>query len=133
MIACCPPSEQGGRRCSLLTAREARAGRACAARAGFGGVGTDRSPHGSSCSCAYSRLPLQPRSSSAALKSPYIIKGKIVCWVLVMVVWTEERWRSHTPPRLERRVTPVLLAPSGFGWGVYLMVGPSAMEFSVWR
>ena len=21
----------------------------------------------------------------------------------VMVVWTEERWRSHTPPRLERR------------------------------
>ena len=22
---------------------------------------------------------------------------------LVMVVWTEERWRSHTPPRLERR------------------------------
>ena len=45
-------------------------------------VGADRSPYGSSCSCAYSRLPLQPRSSSAALKSPYVIKGKIVCWVL---------------------------------------------------
>ena len=39
-------------------------------------VGTDRSPHGSSCSCAYSRLPLQPRSSSAALKSPYIIRAR---------------------------------------------------------
>ena len=39
-------------------------------------VGADRSPHGSSCSCAYSRLPLQPRSSSAALKSPYIIRAR---------------------------------------------------------
>ena len=44
-------------------------------------VGADRGPYGSSCSCAYSWLPLQPRSSSTALSLSYIIKGYIVWWM----------------------------------------------------